>query len=63
MSAEEKGKSIFFIYSGTVNIMDKRILLLYGKLNEGSYFGDISTFLNEPSQYSYVFDQYSDRPL
>ena len=49
MPADEKGESIFFIYSGTVNIMDKRILLQYGQLSEGSYFGDISTFLDEPS--------------
>jgi hypothetical protein len=36
--------------------MNKAGLFNYGILGQGSYFGDISLFLDEPNQFSYFYN-------
>lgn len=43
--------------------MDKDAHYEYGKIQEGSYFGDISILLNEPSEYAYAFNPYQEKPV
>ena len=35
----------------------------YGIVEQNSYFGEISVLLNEPAEFSYMFNPYSGRPL
>lgn len=35
----------------------------YGRLSKGSYFGDISILNDEPNEYSYYVNPYSEVPL
>lgn len=57
-------RKIYFIFSGQVNLMDKAGIIEYANLQEGSYFGDISSLLNEPAEYSYMYDPFLvERPL
>lgn len=56
-------KKVYFVLSGMIHIMDKNGLYEYGIIHEGSYFGDISILLNEPSEYSYCYNPYSDRSV
>ena len=35
----------------------------YAMLHEGSYFGDISLFFDEPSEYSYFVHPYNNKPI
>jgi len=44
--------------------MDKFGMIEYGMLSDGSYFGDISIILDEPNEYSYYFNPYTEeKPL
>ena len=44
--------------------MDKTGMLEYGLLQEGSYFGDISIFFEEPNEFTYFYDKYlKDKPI
>ena len=48
----EAGKisdKIYFIVQGPIYLMDSQCLFEYGVLEDGSYFGDISLFFNEPN--------------
>ena len=38
-------------------------MIEYGQLSEGSYFGDISILNDEPNEYSYYFDPFTNKPL
>ena len=40
--------------------MDPSGMIEYGKLSEGSYFGDISILNDEPNEYSYYFDPFTN---
>lgn len=59
----EKSKKVYFLISGMIHIMDKQGLYEYGIIHEGGYFGDISVILNEPNEYSYCYNNYSDRSI
>ena len=41
--------------------MNKDGLLLYGILGEGSYFGDLSVMSDQPNEFAYYIDPYSDK--
>ena len=42
--------------------MNKEGLLMYGILGEGSYFGDLSVMSDEPNEFAYYVDPYSNKP-
>ena len=54
--AEKMSKYVHFIIKGQVHIMDKNCLSTFGILETGSYFGDISVFLNQPNKFSFCYD-------
>jgi len=59
-----KTKYFYLIISGPIYIMDKNCMFWYGSLGDGSYFGDISLFFDEPSQYSYAYNPFQGiRPI
>ena len=43
--------------------MNKNGLFDYGRLSEGSYFGDISTLENEVNEYSYFSNPHTDKSV
>ena len=43
--------------------MDKNSMLEYSILESGTYFGDISVFLNEPNEYNYCYDPYGEKSI
>ena len=43
--------------------MNKKGIFDYGVLDEGSYFGDISTLLDEPNEYSYFSNPFAEKPV
>lgn len=53
---------IYLILSGPVYIMDGECQFEYGILQNGSYFGDISMFFDEPNQFSYAYSPYQRYP-
>ena len=55
--------NVYFIISGSIHLMNKDGLYDYGMLSEGSYFGDLSLLLNEPEEFSYLFNPYQDKPI
>lgn len=61
--AEEMSFKIHFILSGQIHIMNKNGLFDYGRLEEGSYFGDISTMLNEYNEYAYFSNPFTDKSV
>lgn len=57
----EAGKisdKIFLVISGPVYIMDPMCQFEYGVLYNGSIFGDISLFFNEPNQFAYAYNPF-----
>jgi len=58
IEAGKMSKCIFFIIHGNVHVMDANGQYQYGILGEGSYFGDISAMLNEPNEFSYLYNPY-----
>ena len=62
-SAGHLSQSFNLIISGQIHIMNKSGMYDYGVIQEGSYFGDISILLNEPSDYSYMYNPYSNKPI
>lgn len=63
IKAGEMSSKVYFILSGEIYIMSKDGRFDYGVLSEGSYFGDISVLLKQPSQFSYFFDPFQERPV
>ena len=63
IKAGQKSKKIFFILQGQIHIMNKSGMFDYGILEDGSYFGDISTLLDEPNEYSYLGNPFAQKPL
>ena len=61
--AGQKSVKIYFILSGHIHIMNKNGLFDYGRLEEGSYFGDISTLQNELNEYSYFSNPHIDKSV
>ena len=59
----KKPKNVHFILSGTAHIMNREGMYEYGLLQEGSYFGDISILLDQPSEYSYYYNPHSEKAL
>ena len=57
--AGQMSKAFHMIIKGTVHIMDKSGIHEYATLGEGSYFGDISLMLGQPSEFSYYYDNHS----
>jgi len=55
-------RTVNFIISGQIHIMNKDGLFDYGIIGEGGYFGDISVLLDEPENFSYFFNPYSGKP-
>ena len=43
--------------------MDQNSMFEYSVLDSGTYFGDISVFLNEPNEYNYCYDPYGDKSI
>jgi hypothetical protein len=41
--------------------MNKEGIIEYGILSEGSYFGDLSFFFNEPNEFAYYLDPFKDK--
>ena len=63
---EQGGKmsrNIYFILSGTILVLDKDCVHEYGRLHDGSYFGEISTLLDEPNSFSYGYNPFDDRSV
>lgn len=54
---------VYFILYGQIHVMSECGLIDYGKLSEGSIFGDISLLLNETNQFSYYYDPYREKPV
>lgn len=52
-----------FILSGQIHVMDKYGMYDYGVVSEGSYFGDISVLMQEPAEFSYMYNPFSGKPL
>ena len=52
-----------FILSGQIHIMDRYGMYDYGVVSEGGYFGEISVLLDEPAEFSYMFNPHSGKPL
>jgi signal-transduction protein with cAMP-binding, CBS, and nucleotidyltransferase domain len=55
-TAGKLSTKVYFIIKGQIHIMSKDGMYQYGILNEGSYFGDISTLLNQPNYFSYFYN-------
>ena len=53
---------IYFIISGPVYLMDPDCFFEYGVLYNGSYFGEISLFFNEPNQFTYAYNPLQKLP-
>ena len=51
------------IIKGKCFIMDKKGILEFGVLSEGSCFGDISIVTGEVNEFSYFYDNHSEVPL
>ena len=49
LDANVQSNYFYMILSGPIYIMDKNCMFWYGSLEDGSYFGDISVFFDEPS--------------
>ena len=43
--------------------MDQNSFFEYTKLESGTYFGDVSVFLNEPNEYNYCYDPYGEKSI
>ena len=43
--------------------MNKEGIIEYGILSEGSYFGDLSFFFNEPNEFAYYLNPFKDKPF
>jgi hypothetical protein len=56
----EISKKIYFILRGQIHIMDKNGMYEYGIIHDDGYFGDISILLNQPSEFAYYNNHYSD---
>ena len=56
-------ESVNFIIKGQVHIMNKELAYEYGRIEEGSYFGDISLLSGEPNSFSYVSNPFDTTPL
>ena len=56
----EISKKIYFILKGQIHIMDKNGTYEYGIIQENGYFGDTSILLNQPSQFAYYNNHYTD---
>ena len=41
--------------------MNKEGIIEYGILGEGSYFGDLSFFFNEPNEFAYYLNPFKDK--
>jgi len=41
--------------------MNKEGIIEYGILSEGSYFGDLSFFFNEPNEFAYYLNPFKDK--
>lgn len=63
IQAETMSTMVHFILQGTVYITDKTKKFVYGKLEKGSCFGDISLLTNEPNKFSYIFNEIDDQNL
>ena len=61
--AGQPSKFFHMIIKGTVHVMDKSGIHEYATLGEGSYFGDISLLLGEPSEFSYYYDNHTSDPI
>ena len=59
----QMSRKIYFILSGTILVLDKDCVHEYGRLHDGSYFGDISTLLDEPNDFSYGYNPFDDRSV
>lgn len=58
LESGKKSDKIYLVISGPVYIMDAECQFEYGVLYDGSYFGDISLFFNEPNQFSYAYSPF-----
>lgn len=47
---------VFFILKGTVFITDRSLKCIYGTLERGSCFGDISALHNKPNEFCYIYN-------
>ena len=61
--ANKMSKHIHFILQGSVHVMNSNGLYDYGMIQEGGYFGDISAMLGVPEEFSYLYNQNSEKPL
>lgn len=59
----EFSKYIYFILKGTILVLDKDCVFEYGRLHDGSYFGEISILLDEPNSFSYGYNPFDDRSV
>jgi len=56
-------QNVYFIISGEIHLMNKDGLYDYGMLGEGSYFGDISLLLDQPEEFTYLYNPYHEKPI
>lgn len=58
-----ESQNIYFIISGKVYLVDPTGLYVYGILQDGSYFGDISALLKRSNEFNYMYDPYYHKPV
>lgn len=58
-----KSTNVYFILSGTILILDRDCVHEYGRLNQGSYFGEISPIFDEPNGFSYGYNPFDKRSV
>lgn len=63
LMAGQISKKVYYLMSGMIHIMDKNGIYEYGIIHEGSYFGDISAIFDEPNEYSFCYNPYSERSI
>lgn len=61
--AGEKSKKVHFILQGNVHVMNSNGIYDYAMIQEGGYYGDISTLLDMPDEFSYLYNPYGEKPL
>lgn len=63
IKAGQMSKEVSLILKGSVYIMNKECTYDYGKLEEGSFFGEISILMDIPNNFSYASNDFDPTPL